>query len=128
MCLGDSYIINCPGKSKPQKGIQIIEDFIKTYKGDTKNKIMLYLYLDPVYINVHKNYRKSFEHLKKAYELGIANQAKKEEVLYRLGRIAHEELNKIELAKYYYKKFIKEFPFTDRMPVAKSHLRELSKR
>ncbi len=131
MALAESYIQNPekpnepPDKTKAYQAINLLEDFIHSYKGDKKNTVMLHLFLDSYYINVFRNYRKSYAHLEKAYEIGITKDTLKELVLFRLGRIADIRLkNKIK-AKYYYNLFIKQYPYTDRTPVAKRYLKNL---
>ncbi len=116
------YYLN---KNELSKGIREGEKFIKTYTGLRKDTVMVHLYLDMLYINLNKNYLKSFEHLEAAYKIGITRGITKETVLFRLGRISDKRLHNKARAKYYYKEYLRLYPGTDRTPIVERYLKEI---
>jgi len=117
--------LKSPNNGIKAKGANFLENFIQNYKGPQKDLIMLHFMLDGYYINIKKNYVKSFEHIKRAYEIGITKGVSKEDVLFRMARICHKKLNNYSLAKKYYKEFLKLYPYADRAPLAKKYLKQL---
>ena len=118
---------NSEDPARKEKGFELIESFLKTYKGDSVNTVPLHLYADKFYISIDRNYGKSFEHLKTAYEIGITNDVIRREALFRLGRICDVKLNDKIHALFYYRKFTDLYPDAALTPIAWESLRKIEK-
>ncbi len=125
MYLAETYLESA-NKSSIKKGFNLVENFINSYKGPGKNKVILHFFLEQYYINLYRDYKKSFEHLKKAYRIGISNEIYEELTLFRIGRICEKELNNEAGAKTYYEKYLKLYPYSERTPIVKRYLKKLN--
>ncbi|MFH1613552.1 MAG: hypothetical protein ABIG61_00500 [Planctomycetota bacterium] len=119
------YLKNSDGEAAKQ-AFAFIEDFLASYEGPTENTVLVHLYLETFYIEVFRDYGRSVEHLKKAYELGITNETEKRRILFRLGRIYDARLHDTTTAKAYYEEFLKLYPYAFEAFVIEGYLNELN--
>lgn len=122
--LGESYF-RSKEKSEHDVGFALIEKFLSDYKGPAKNTVPVHLYVESYYINLRDDYVKSFEHLRAAYEAGVAKEMLKRVVLFRLGRMSDVKLKRKKQARAYYEEFLSQYPYAERTPVVKRYLKEL---
>ncbi|MFH0911755.1 MAG: hypothetical protein V1918_09665 [Planctomycetota bacterium] len=127
MYMGETYLAT-EDKALQDEGFAFVEKFLKAYKGAPKNTVPVHLYIEGYYINLHGDYEKSYEHLKKAYEIGITKEVLARVTLFRMARMCDIKVNRPMEAKKLYEKFIELYPNGLRTPVAKRYLQELQER
>jgi len=105
-----------------------LENFCSNFEGRREYLLPLHLLADQRYISLKQDFSSAVKHLKKAYELGIANPRDAEIVLYRIGRIYDLKLNdKREAAKYYHK-FLLNYPESGYAPDVRRFIENLKRR
>lgn len=125
--LAESYFLS-PDKEARAEGFKKIEEFLAAYDGPKEYLVPVLLYVERFYIFLEDDYQKSFSHLKEAYEIGITNESTKPIVLFRLGRICDFKLARKDLARDYYKEFLRLYPDKERTPAVQRYLKALDEK
>lgn len=106
-----------------ERAFKTVEKFLSTHKG--KLSVPVHLFIERYYILLDNNYAKSAEHLKAAYNAGIAKGSFRREILFRMGRINQLKLKNKKEAEKYYGKFLEIYPDGKRASLAKRYLKEM---
>lgn len=120
----ESHLLN-PKQTPASKGFEFLETFIANYPGGKKHLLYLHLYVDEFYIRIFKDYNKSFDHLKQAYQIGITDITTRRECLFKMARLCDLKLNDPLTAEKYYKEFLHLFPNATQTPLVRRYLKEL---
>ena len=128
-CTGLMYLAETHLRSKDRavqdEGFRIVEEFLAGHEGRPENAVPVHQYVEGYYVVLRGDYRKSFAHLKAAYEIGIPKEMLKRLALFRMARTCEVKLGRPEDAKRYYRLFLRDYPNDRRTPVARRYLEAL---
>lgn len=127
MYLCEMYFQGIDGLDK-NKLFPFLENFLDNYKGQERETLAVHLIADHLYIEANEDYVNSYRHLKAAYDIGIKKALLRRKALFRLGRICDVKLNKVELARKYYERFLELYPNAKKTPIVVRHLAKLNER
>jgi hypothetical protein len=128
MYLGEYYLeehLKYMDKNTADKMFDFLEYFIRDYPGEKNNLVYIHLYVEKLYVEIGKDYVKSFHHLKTAYDIGITVRAIKRNHLYKLGRMSDIKLSNYSNAKIYYEEYLHLFPNSIKSALVRRYLKEL---
>ena len=108
-----------------EKAFHFIEGFLENYPGPPENTVPVHLFIEVFYIDRRSDYASSVGHLKDAYDLGIAKDTVRREVLFRMGRIYDAKLKQVNNARMVYQQFLELYPSAAQTPVVRRYLKEL---
>lgn len=122
--LAESYF-RSGEKSEEDAGFGMVEKYLSSQPEGAQYTVPVHLYIDMQYVNYRGDYGRSYEHLRRAYDLGIVKEMTRRSVMFRMARTCDVKLKKKAEAKAHYEAFLKEYPYAQQTPLVKRYIAEL---